>query len=122
MTSRSTAVVRTFYSNEIVARMAVYSLKILRDFSSVGNSGFTQCGMLVCVPENFRDFVSSNVQMLRRLGIPELELNRSEARKMFPELNFDDVDYYAFESESGYADPVATANSYAAKARELGAE
>ena len=32
MTSRSTAVVRTHYSNEIVARMALYSLKILREF------------------------------------------------------------------------------------------
>ena len=41
---------------------------------------------------------------------------------MFPNINFDDVNYLAFEPESGYADPVATANSYAAKAQELGAE
>ncbi len=122
MTSRSTAVVRTFYSNPVVAKMAQYSLKILRDFSSVGTSGFVQCGMLICVTENYKSFVNSNVQALRGLGIPEREFDRSEARKMFPEINFNDVDYLAYEPESGYADPVATANSYVAKAQELGAE
>jgi sarcosine oxidase subunit beta len=121
MTSRSTAIVRTFYSNEIVAKMAFYSLKILREFSAVGSSGFTQCGMLVCVPENIKGLVASNVQMLRKLGIREMELSRAEAGKMFPEIDVDDSDYFAFEPESGYADPVATANSFAAKARELGA-
>lgn len=122
MTSRSTAVVRTFYSNPIVARMAMYSLKILRDFSSIGTSGFVQCGMLVCVTEQFKGFVTSNVQALKGLGVAERELDRSEASRMFPNINFDDVDYLAFEPESGYADPVATANSYAARAQELGAE
>src|SRR5690242_17664905 len=62
MTSRSTAVVRTFYSNPIVAKMAQYSLKILRDFTSIGTSGFVQCGMLICVTENYKEFVNSNVQ------------------------------------------------------------
>jgi sarcosine oxidase, subunit beta len=122
MTSRSTAVVRTHYSNDIVARMALYSLKILKDFSSIGNSGFTNCGMLILVPENFRKPVEQNVRMLINAGINEVELSKSDARAMFPDLDLEECDYFAFEPDSGYADPVATAGAYAAKARELGVE
>ncbi len=123
MTSRSTAIVRTHYSNEIVARMALYSLKILREFSGIGNSGFVQCGMLIMVPENFRNIVEANVEMLRNVGINELHLTKSEARKSFPDLDLEECDdFFAFEPESGYADPVATAGAYARRAQELGAE
>ena len=125
MTSRSTAVVRTHYSNEIVARMALYSLKILRNFSAIGNSGFTECGMLVLASEPFRSAIEKNVAMLQKVGVKELQLSLAEAVKSFPDLDLtecDDDGYVAFEPESGYADPVATAGAYASKARELGAE
>jgi len=122
MTSRSTAVVRTHYSNDIVARMALYSLKILRDFSSIGVSGFTNCGMLILVPDEFKNPVEQNVRMLRKAGVNEVELTKSEAITMFPDLDLEECDYFAFEPESGYADPVATAGAYATRARELGAE
>ncbi len=125
MTSRSTAIVRTHYSNEIVARMALYSLKILRDFSAIGNSGFTQCGMLVLASAPFRAAIEKNVPMLRKVGIKELEFSKADAMKTFPDLDLSDCDedgFIAFEPESGYADPVATAGAHASKARELGAE
>jgi sarcosine oxidase subunit beta len=125
MTSRSTAVVRTHYSNEIVARMALYSLKILRDFSSIGNSGFTDCGMLILGSPPFKSAIEANVRMLKSVGVNEVELTKSDAQKMFQDADLDDCSndgYIAFEPESGYADPVATAGSYAEKARELGAE
>ena len=60
--------------------------------------------------------------MLRDAGINEIELTKSEATTMFPDLDLEECDYFAFEPESGYADPVATAGVYASKARELGAE
>ncbi len=125
MTSRSTAIVRTHYSNEIVARMALYSLKILRDFSAIGNSGFTECGMLVLASEPYRNAIEKNVAMLQNVGVKELELSLTEAVKSFPDLDLTDCSkdgYIAFEPESGYADPVATAGAYASRARELGAE
>src|SRR5271169_872059 len=86
MTSRSTAIVRTHYSNDIVARMALYSLRILSDFSLIGVSGFTNCGMLILVPDNFRKPVEQNVRMLQNAGISEVELTKTEGRKMFPDL------------------------------------
>lgn len=123
MTSRSTAIVRTHYSNEIVAKMALYSLKILRGFLSVGNSGFTQCGMLILVSDTFTGTVKGNVKMLKKVGIKEVELSRSQTKESFPDLYLEDCgDYFAYEPESGYADPVATAGAYAARARELGAD
>jgi sarcosine oxidase, subunit beta len=125
MTSRSTAIVRTHYSNEIVAKMALYSLKILRNFSAIGNSGFVQCGMLVLASDPFRKAIESNVKMLRQVGIKEEELSKSEAIKMFTDLdlsNLSEGGYIALEPESGYADPVATAGAYAEKARQMGAE
>jgi sarcosine oxidase, subunit beta len=125
MTSRSTAIVRTHYSNEIVARMALYSLKILRDFSSIGNSGFTECGMLILGSPAFRSPLEANVKMLKSVGINEQVLSKSEAQKMFADVdleNCSDDGFIVLEPESGYADPVATAGAYASKARELGAE
>ena len=122
MTSKSTAIVRTHYSNEIVARMALYSLKILRDFGPIGKSGFVQCGMLVLVPDNLRQYVEANAKMLQRVGIKEMELDRAEAKKMFTDVYLEDCNYFAYEPESGYADPVQTASSYASKASELGVE
>jgi sarcosine oxidase, subunit beta len=125
MTSRSTAIVRTHYSNEIVARMALYSLRILHNFSSIGSSGFTECGMLVLASSAFKSAIEKNVNMLRRVGIKEEELSLSEAKNTFQDLDLRDCGddgYIAYEPESGYADPVATAGAYAAKARELGTE
>ena len=123
MTSRSTAVVRTHYSNEIVAKMALYSLKILRDFSSIGNSGFTECGMLILGSRNFRSAIEANVRMLKNVGVNELVLSKSEAQKSFPYLDLEDCSeegYIALEPESGYAIllplPVRTRQG----ARELG--
>ena len=123
MTSSSTTIVRTHYSNEIVAKMALYSLMILRDFSPIGNSGFTQCGMLILVTDGFVNTVKDNVVILKKVGINEIQLGKSEAEKSFPDLDLQDCgDYFAWEPENEYADPVATAGAYAAKARELGAE
>jgi len=125
MTSRSTAIVRTHYSNEVVARMALYSLKILRDFSSIGTSGFIQCGMLILAAEQFRKAIETNVEMLRRIGAAEDVLSKSVAQKSFPDLNLDGLSedgLIVLEPESGYADPVATAGAYAERAREIGAE
>jgi sarcosine oxidase, subunit beta len=125
MTSRSTAIVRTHYSNEIVAKMALYSLKILRDFGSIGSSGFRECGMLVLASPQFRAAIEKNVAMLQRVGIKEEALSKAEAQKVFPDLDLSDCSndgYIVLEPESGYADPVATAGSYAKKAQSLGAE
>lgn len=119
MTSKSTAIVRTHYSNEIVARMALYSLKVFREFSDFG---FVDAGMLMLASADEMTGMESNLAMLKRAGVDTYSLELERARKEFPEINFDKREYVVYEPESGYADPTSTANGYATKAKELGAD
>ncbi len=122
MTSRSTALVRNHYSNEIVAQMAHYSLQMLRNFAEVGNSGFTANGMIFLGNQESRKSMDLVLPNLARAGVKTERLESREAAKRFPELSLDDDEFVDYEPESGYADPVSTTNSYVSKARELGAE
>ncbi len=122
MTSRSTALVRNHYSNEIVARMAYYSLQALKNFGEIGNSGFVNNGMLFLGNSVSKQALDSVLPILARVGVRTERLESQEAAKRFPELNISDDEFVHYEPDSGYADPVATANSYASKARELGTE
>lgn len=121
-TSRSTALVRTHYSNEIVARMAVYSLRVLRDFENIGNSGFVNAGMLFLGDESLKGGMSEISSSLENLGIKTESLEPDAAGKKFPEVDFRGIGFIDYEPESGYADSVGVATSYATKARELGAK
>jgi sarcosine oxidase, subunit beta len=121
MTGKSTALVRTHYSNEIVAKMALYSLRLLRDFGEIGNSGFVGNGMLVIASKDQRGAIEQNLAMLKNAGVNTESVDGTEYSKRFTEVSFDDVDYAVLEPESGYADPVATTTSFAMKAKELGA-
>jgi sarcosine oxidase, subunit beta len=117
-TSKSTALVRTHYSNEIVAKMALYSLRIFENFPE---SGFVNNGMLILSSGAEREGLRANTEMLSRIGVRNEVLSRTEALSRFPILNTEDCEYILLEPESGYADPVGTATAYVAKARELGA-
>jgi sarcosine oxidase, subunit beta len=122
MTSRSSAIVRTHYSNEIVARMALYSMNVFKNFGTIGDSGFVKSGMLILVPEELRDGTMENAEMLNRIGAPNICLNTEKARQMFPEIDYEGVNFVDYEPESGYADSVGVANAYARAAQQLGAE
>src|SRR5579864_4641426 len=113
MTSRSSAIVRTHYSNEIVARMALYSMHIFKNFGSIGDSGFVKSGMLILVPEDLREGTMENAAILNRIGATNLCLDLNEAKKKFPEIDYEGVDFVDYEPESGYADSVGVANAYA---------
>jgi len=122
MTSLSTAIVRTHYSNEIVAKMALYSMNVLKDFQQIGYSGFTKTGMMFLFSRKYRRDVQQRVQMLRDIGVKEEFMDVDEAKSLFPYVDFDsDIDSVVFEPDSGYADPVSTTSGYARKAMELGA-
>jgi sarcosine oxidase subunit beta len=121
-TAKSTALVRTHYSNEIVAQMAVYSLRVFRDFEEIGNSGFINWGMLFLGDNSMRKAMCEISASLSKLGVRTELIETDIASKQFPEVDFSDVDFALYEPESGYADPVSTATSYARKARQFGAQ
>ncbi len=121
MTSLSSAVVRTHYSNETVARMALYSLRTFREFGSIGDSGFVRSGFLVLLTPDLRDGVMENVRMLNSIGAKNEVFDISEALKLFPEIDYEGCDQVVYEPESGYADSAGVANAYARAASALGA-
>jgi len=120
MTAYSTAVVRTHYSNEIVARMALDSRKIFE--SDPKGFGFNKVGMIQIVPEELKEHLFENVNMLRNLGINEELYSSKEASEIFKFLRLKDGEYVVNEPDSGYADPVATANYFAGEAFKNGAK
>ncbi len=121
-TGKSSALIRTHYSNPLIASMSIYSQKIISNFQSIGYSGFTRTGMIFPFSEKYADVASENVRMLQSLGANETVIEPEEIKHYFPDTDIDDFGYVAFEPESGYADPVSTSNSFASKAKELGAE
>lgn len=121
-TGKSSALVRTHYSNRIIADMSQYSLDVFRNFSDIGYSGFTKTGMIFPFDDKYADVARENVRMLREIGIDEVEITPESIRQYYGDVNLDGYDYVTYEPESGYADPVATANSFMSKARENGVE
>jgi sarcosine oxidase subunit beta len=121
-TGRSTAIVRQHYSNPETARMALESLKVFESFPTAvgGESGFTRTGFLLGVGEKDEPQLRRNVEMQRGLGIETSVLEPGEIAKLQPGVNVSDLVAAAYEPGSGYADPVATTQSFAKAAEKLG--
>ena len=122
-TSRSQAILRMHYSNEVTAQMAWESLTLFREFQQItGNpSGYVRTGYLVAVAPDDRDALTGNVAMHRRLGIDADVVSPDEVLDLFPMLAVREDETFAYEPESGYADPYSLTTGYAHRARDLGA-
>lgn len=119
-TSKSSALIRTHYSNELIASMSKYSYDVISNFDSIGFSGLHQPGMFFPFYEEYRETARENAEMLRKLGIREEESTTEEIEKHYPGISLDGYDYVLYEPLSGYADPVAVANSFAESAKKSG--
>lgn len=121
-TGKSSALVRTHYSNELIAKMALYSLNTFMNFHGIGHSGFNKTGMFFPFDNKYAKMAKENTRMLRGIGIVEEDASPDLLKNLYPDINLEGYDYVAYEPESGYADPVLTANSFVNKSRELGAK
>jgi sarcosine oxidase subunit beta len=123
-TGRSQAICRMHYSNPVTASMAWESLKVYANFDGVvgGTSGFVQTGYLVVVEDIDRPGLEQNVAMQQELGINTQAVSEAELADLAPMIRVSPEEALAWEPESGYADPYRVTTSYAARARELGAE
>ncbi len=72
-------------------------------------------------PAQNADKLRANVAMLKSLGVETELVDRNQLRKIEPAARVDDVGLAAYEPRSGYADPVATTEAFAAAAQKLGA-
>ncbi len=123
-TGRSSGVVRMHYSTEVNTRLAWESYHVLKNFDEIvgGDPAFVKCGFLVIAPEEQAEGIRHNTAIQQRLGVPAYLISRQEAQEIAPAFELHDGETYAWEPESGHADPSGTAMAFAQRARELGAE
>ena len=122
-TGKSGALVRTHYTNEHEARLAFESLKVFRNFDAMvgGECGFEALGFLQLVPRGYEAAIRQNVETQRRLGIKTELVSHDDLRRIVPGIHVDDVGGAAWEPDSGFADPNATAFAFAEAAQRRGA-
>jgi sarcosine oxidase subunit beta len=123
MTGKSGALVRMHYTYEPEARMAFAALRYFQHWQDMvgGTCGFTQTGFIMTVTPDNADRLRHNVQMLQRLGVATSVLTAQELRELQPFTLVDDLTVAAYEPESGYADPRATATAFMQQAQRQGA-
>jgi glycine/D-amino acid oxidase-like deaminating enzyme len=122
-TSRSQAILRMHYSNEVTTRMAWESLKVFQQFEAlIGSpSGYTRTGYFLIVNADQREAMAANVAMHKGLGVNVDIVSGDDVREIAPMLTVTDDEAFAYEPDSGYADPYLVTTGYARRARELGA-
>ena len=123
-TGVTAGIVRTHYTHETLARMALRARHVFENFDDVvgGDAGFRQAGFLALLGPDDVETVAANVAMHRDLGINTLILSPDEIREVEPRLALFGIGAAAWEPESGYADPVRTTISFAKAARRHGAD
>lgn len=121
-TGKSSAIIRQHYSNELTARMALYSLRVFQHFEERvgGECGFTETGFLALASAADRAGLEANVALQQRVGIRTELLSGEDVAALMPALESTDLVVAAYEPESGYADPYLTVTSYARAARGQG--
>ncbi len=122
-TSRSQAILRMHYSNEVTTRMAWESLKLFRDFEEITGtpSGYVKTGYFIAVTESERQALEDNVEMQQAAGVDTTIVGPDEVMRISPLLAAEEGEVFAYEPESGYADPYSVTNGFASRSRELGA-
>ena len=122
-TSRSQAILRMHYSNEVTARLAWESLKIFKDFEEIvgSPSGYTQTGYLLIVPREDIQPMRQNLDMQKVVGINTVEVSREDLYTLCDMVETYENESYSWEPDSGYADPYLVTTGYASRSRQLGA-
>ena len=123
-TGKSQAILRMHYSNEVTAQLAWGSLDVFKSFEELTGapSGYTRTGYFLIVGNEDRQAMEENVAMHRRLGIASEVVSIEDVREIAPMLAVEGDEAFAYESESGYADPYSVTLGYANRAREMGAQ
>lgn len=123
-TGRSGAIVRQHYSNDFTIRMARDSLRVFAHFDELvgGNCGFTATGMLVLADANSAEAISANVHLQQAQGVKTRIITPQEVAEVAPDYSGVGLVAACYEEEAGVADPMATTQCFATRARELGVD
>jgi glycine/D-amino acid oxidase-like deaminating enzyme len=123
-TGRSTAIVRRFYAMDFFSRVANRAADVFQRWGDVvggSDPGFRQVGYVVLADEEAAPNLLRNARRAQQVGSRVCVVSAAEVKRLVPHISVDDVALASYESESGYADPVATTRALAGRARDLGA-
>jgi len=122
-TGMSSGLVRMHYDLEVESRLAWASFQYFRNWSERvgGECGFHRTGFLHIEPASHIKQLRNNVEMHKRIGIPTEVITGADVKRIAPSFYTDDIEFAAYEPESGYADPMLTTNSFMTAAKECGA-
>src|SRR5882724_327158 len=123
-TGKSSACVRQHYSTPETCRMIRFSLDRFQRFEELtgGHScGFRRTGYLLGVDERMRPPMETSVTLQRSVGIETRLVSPLEMHDIEPRLQVEDLVAGCYEPDSGYCNPVETAQGFARAARERGA-
>ena len=113
-TGRSAAIVRSFYTIPVMARLAREAVRLFHRLEEeVGSDGgFHATGFTQLIPPEWVSVAEEKVAMHRALGIETELVPEDEWRQRFPWLVAEGVGAVVFERASGYADPVRTTEGF----------
>jgi glycine/D-amino acid oxidase-like deaminating enzyme len=123
-TGWSSAIIRTHYAHEALARMALHGLRTFERFGDIvgGDGGFRRTGFLVLLPERDAATARASVAMHRAVGVSTVLLGGDEFHHIEPRTYRDDIGAVVWEPESGHADPATATASFAEAARRAGVD
>jgi sarcosine oxidase subunit beta len=122
-TGRSSAICRAYYTNEFLARCAIESIRMMKEFEPITgqDAGYVQTGALFLHPQEDFSQVEEAAVRLNELGIATEVLTPDEVLRRFPQFDLEGIAIAAWEDEAGYADPAAATAGLFHRAVELGA-
>lgn len=119
---RSSALIRMHYSFPPEVQLALISLRMFERWGElVGETTlFQKTGFVRIVHPNEMERLRSNIEMQRGLGVNVRLISQTELRELERDWVVDEVEFAAYEPDSGYGDGAGIANDFLARAREAG--
>lgn len=123
-TGHSGALIRRHYEHPIGLDLADESLRFFERFASLTgrNPGYVRVGFTTGARAKDVPALEKLLALQREHGVVARLVTTDELRALEPEIDAADLAAGVYDERSGYADPVATAQGFAAAAADEGAE
>jgi sarcosine oxidase subunit beta len=122
-TGKSGALVRQHYTNPYDGELAAKSIPYFlhwEDLVGVGDPRYVKSGMLRLADLREIDRLEANVEMLQGVGVNTWVIGPHDVKEIDDRITVEDIPAAAWEPDSGYAEPSATAFGFADAAASLG--
>ena len=115
-------IIRTHYSVETSARMALRALNVWENFDEIvgGEANFRRTGVVFVAGEDGAKGMLDSVKLQKSIGINTEILDHDSLKEIAPYLNTEDIRMAVYEPNSGFADGSMACSAFAARTRDLG--